>query len=218
MPKKMHVIIGAALVAACIGAQSARAGVILSDNFNSDLQTLNWPGDSVFTSNTTGNASVDLIGGIPGPFFDLYPGHGNYVDLDGTTGSGNSPAGRLDSIGSFGPGTYTLTFLLGGSQRGGINGDVGNTTEIVFGSFFKSISLSPTDPLNPYTYTFTTTGGTLSFIDPGPSNQIGNVLDDVTLSVPEPATWTLLLLGLGGLGYASFRRNRKKASAAFAVA
>jgi len=192
-------------------ASAAHAGVVLFDDFSSQTpDQLNWAGDAVFTSNTTGNASVDLIGA--GGSFDFYPGNGGYVDLDGTTGSGNTPAGRLDSVLTFSAGTYTLSFDLGGSQRGGINGDVGNTTNIILGSFSTSIFLNPTDPLALQSFTFSTTGGTLSFLDPGPSNNIGNILDNVTLSssssVPEPTTLSLLGGGLLALGFVAWRRRR----------
>jgi hypothetical protein len=29
------------------------------------------------------------------------------------------------------------------------------------------------------------------------------------MATPEPSTWAMLMLGLGGLGYAAFRRNAK---------
>jgi len=35
---------------------------------------------------------------------------------------------------------------------------------------------------------------------------------DISTSVPEPATWAMMLLGLAGLGFASYRRARELAS------
>ena len=110
-------------VALLIGAawsQTSFAAVVLSDDFNSDTQMLNWTGDSSFTvvpnPPVAGQASVDLIGA--GGAYDLYPGNGNYVDLDGTTGNGNDPAGVLQSNATFAAGQYTLTFDLAGNARG----------------------------------------------------------------------------------------------------
>ena len=78
----------AALIVGATWAQGSIAAVVLSDNFNADAQMLNWAGDSSFTSLSTGGGSTDLIGT---GFFDFYPGNGNYVDLDGSTGTGNNP-------------------------------------------------------------------------------------------------------------------------------
>ena len=215
---KLHLTVGAALVGAFLGAQSCNAAVVLYDNFDSATQTLNWAGDSVFTSipapgNVGGLPSVDLIGT---GFFDFYPGNGNYVDLDGSTGGGISPAGQLDSIATFSPGTYTLSFLLGGNARGAAT----KTTAISLGDFAVSIALASGDPLQLFTYTFlTTTSGVLSFLELGPSDQQGNVLDEVSLStVPLPASWTLMLLGLVG-GFAFFQwKARKGGGSSFAAA
>jgi hypothetical protein len=195
-------------------AASAQAGVVLSDNFNSDGQVLNWPGDAVFTStspagNAPGPASTDLIG--PGFYPLCAAGQGNCVDLDGSTGSGNLPeAGQLDSNTIFGPGTYTLTFDLAGNQRGA----PAQTTVISLGTWSTSLTENASDPWATYTFTFTTTtGGALQFADLGPSNQQGNLLDNVLLSyVPEPATWAMLLAGLGMLG-AGLRLRRRTVEA-----
>lgn len=200
-----HLFASAALVAGIALASSASAGVVLSDNFNSDTQGLNWSGDSVFNSVSAGsNASTDLIGT---GFFDLYPGNGNYVDLDGSSGNGNTPtAGKLESILTFGAGTYTLSFDLGGNARGAAN----QTTVVSLGgTTIASLDLASSDALTNHTFTFTTAGGTLTFADLGPSDQQGNILDNVSLSaVPEPATWAMMLLGFFGLG--AMLRSRPK--------
>jgi hypothetical protein len=91
---------------------SAGAATLFSDNFDADATGLN----QVPAGWTITRGSVDIIG--PG-FFDLQPGHGNYVDLDGTTG-----VAALMSAGSFalnGGSPYTLSILLAGSQRGDTN-------------------------------------------------------------------------------------------------
>ena len=56
----------------------------------------------------------------------------------------------------------------------------------------------------------TTTGtGTLDFVESGPSTQQGALLDNVSLSsVPEPASWALMLAGFGGIG-AAVRGSRR---------
>ena len=101
MSSKWPLTIATAVLLAGAGlAQPSYAGVVLSDDFAGTAQG-NWPGDSVFLSilqpgNVQGLPSVDLVG--PGFFANLAYGSGNSVDLDGSTGSGNSPAGELQSI------------------------------------------------------------------------------------------------------------------------
>ncbi len=191
---------------------AAVAAVFLSDNFNGDPRELNWPGDAVFTStspgvNAPGPASVDLVG--PGFFSLCAPGQGNCVDLDGSTGTGNLPdAGQLTSNLSFGPGTYTVHFDLAGNERS----PSPQTTDISLGSFSTTLSLGEGDPWASHQYTFTTaTGGNLQFTDFGPSDQQGNLLDNVTLEAgaPEPATWAMMLLGVAGVGTMMRGRNRR---------
>ena len=210
--RKQAVLVVAVALASGSGALSANAGTILSDNFNSDAQTLNWTGDSVFNS-TSPPGSTDLIGT---GFFDLYPGNGNYVDLDGSTGSGNNPAGQLTSILNISSGEYTLSFWLGGNARGA----PAQTTDIQLGSFSTSITLSAGDPLAFHSYTFTDSLATakLIFTELGPSDQQGNILDNVSVSgVPESSTWVMMLLGFAGLGFAGYRRTRKSPAAFTAV-
>jgi hypothetical protein len=111
----------------------------------------------------------------------------------------------LQSNASFGAGKYTLSFDLGGNARGA----PAQTTEVFLGStLVASLTLNSDSPLTLYTFTTTTTGGNLVFDELGPSNQQGNILDNVTMnSVPEPASWAMMLLGLGAIG-ATLRRSR----------
>ena len=203
----LKIIAAVALLAGLGGAQVANAGVVFSDNFDSYAYALNWTPPANWTA--PGPGTVDLIGETTtGTFFDFYPGNGGYVDLDGS----NNLPGTLQTIASFGAGTYTLSFDLGGNA----NGDVAKTTTITLGDFSQSITLDSGAPLALHSYTFTTTGGQLSFADlPGGNQNIGNILDDVTLStaVPEPATWAAMLVGFGGMGVAMRNTRRKRALA-----
>jgi hypothetical protein len=199
-------IVAAAAVALTAGtlAGSAQAAVVFMDNFNSYPVMLNWVPPANWT--VAAGGSVDLIGmTTDGPLFDLFPGNGGYVDLDGSTFTESS----LSTIMSFAPGTYTLSFDLAGNARG----DIDKTTVITLGNFTQSITLASNAPFALHTFTFTTTGGQLSFTDmSGGNNDIGNVLDNVTVSsIPEPATWAMMLLGFAGLGFV-FRQSRRKVS------
>ena len=191
----------AAGVLSCMS--SANAGVMmLFDDFNSGTATANWSGDSLFVP-VVGN--VDLVG--PGFFQSLaYPppnSTANSVDLDGSTGM----AGTLQSTGFFSPGTYTLSFLLAGNMRG----DVNKTTTISLGDWSTMLDLPSSSPYTLYSYTFTTTGGMLSFSNNTVGNQnIGNLLDNVSLAdpVPELSMWAMMLLGFAGLGFAGYRQAK----------
>jgi hypothetical protein len=214
---KMKRLVGVATLMAAAGwVQVSQAAVVLQDNFNSDPQMLNWTGDAVFkvvpNPPVSGQSSVDLIG-HGGPF-DFYPGNGNYLDLDGTTGSGFSPAGHIVSNASFGAGSYVLSFDLGGNARGAAN----QTTDVFLGGTqVASIDLSSADPLKLYSFSVTGSGP-LSFVEQGPADQQGNILDNVTLSTtPLPATWSMLLAGFAGLGFFA-HRGMKKDSGVMAAA
>jgi hypothetical protein len=206
---KFSIVTAAAAVALTAGTlgSSAQAAVVFMDNFNSYPTMLNWVPPANWTVGAGG--SVDLIGmTTDGPLFDLFPGNGGYVDLDGSTFTESN----LSTIMSFAPGTYTLSFDLAGNARG----DIAKTTVITLGSFTQSISLASNAPYALHTFTFTTTGGNLVFSDmSGDNNNIGNILDNVTVAtvaaIPEPATWAMMLLGFAGLGFA-FRQSRRKVS------
>lgn len=197
--------IAAATLAAGLGLSSAAsATVVLFDDFNSEApDQLNWDGNAFFFSSSA-PGSVDLIGAGGG--WDLFAGQGSYVDLDGSTGSGNDPAGELTSFQTFAAGSYSISFKLAGNQRGA----PARVTRISLGDWSTDIELSSSDPLSTYTFDFTTSGGQLVFTQLGPSNQMGNILDDVSLTslavVPEPATWAMMILGFGSAG-AMLRRK-----------
>jgi hypothetical protein len=191
-------------LAALLGPLSpgAHAGPILSDNFNSEnggVAQLNYTNFANF--NVTAG-SVDLIGNGN---FDFYPGNGLYVDLDGSTGQ----AGTLTSKLTFAPGSYNLSFDLGGSQRGVLDHVI-----VTLGDFSTEITRQSSDPLALFSFAFTTSvAGPLSFSNVEPGN-IGAILDNVTVSavpatgtVPEPPT--LALFALGGLALAGWRWRRR---------
>ena len=182
---------------------SAQGAVVFSDNFNSYSPQLNWVPPANWTA--PGPGTVDLIGA--GTVFDFFPGNGHYVDLDGTNGL----PGTLQTIQSFGPGAYTLSFDLGGNARG----DVDKTTVITLGNFTASLTLASGAPLLLQTFSFTTTGGQLAFRDlPGGNQDIGNILDNVTLStsvVPEPSPWSMI--AVGGVGLLGIMHRKKRRTA-----
>lgn len=200
--KLRSVLAALALLTAISWSQSAAAAVVVFfDDFDSTTQGLSLTD----LPNWTVTGSVDVIG--QGSAFDFYPGHGNYVDLNGS----NNQIGQLESKTVFGAGTYTLSFLLGGSTGSG--GDTSSkATQVSFGvgGFSQLITLAPDAGLNPYSFTFTTAGGNLFFTSVAGGNpNVGNILDNVQVSaVPEPATWILMLLGFAALAGFAYHRSK----------
>jgi len=198
-----------ALLGAVACAQAASAAVVLQDNFDSSTAQGNWPGDGVFLSipqpgDVSGSPSVDLVG--PG-FFDNLAYSGNSVDLDGSTGTGFSPAGEIQSIASLAAGNYSVQFELAGNLRGAPV----QTVTVSIGGQSQTLSVPADQAYTRETLTFSGASGQVSFADSGPSTQQGNLIDNVVVSsVPEPATWAVMLLGFGGMG-AAMRRRRKLA-------
>ena len=143
---------------------------------------------------------MDLIGT---GFFNLIPGNGLYVDLDGS----NTGPGLFATVMAFAPGTYLVEFALGGSHRSSTE-----TVTVSLGNWSEVFTLNDTDPFTLISRTISTTGGTLRFqngVDASPD--VGALLDNVSVSaVPEPAT----LAVFGGIALAgAFGYRRRKATA-----
>jgi hypothetical protein len=200
-----------ALVATFAFAKDSRAAVVYFDDFNSQVQGVP---QGTLTNWTVTAGSIDVIGTGN---FDFYPGNGNYIDLNGTSGQN----GQITSNTVFGAGTYTLTFLLGGSKGGGGGVDLPNpkTTLVQLGNFSQEITLAPDAGLTSQSFTFTTTGGQLVFTSlAGGNPNVGNILDNVQVSaVPEPATWAMMLIGFAGIGFLAYRKTKKNSAATAAI-
>jgi hypothetical protein len=126
--------------------------------------------------------SVDLVGGN---YFNMQPGNGLYVDLDGSSGN----AGTMETKQEFtlAPGTYELSFELAGNRRG-------NQQDVVTVSlgdvYSEEFSLPYQTPFQSYKRTIEVTSATtakLVFEHSG-GDHVGMLLDDVklvqTLSCP----------------------------------
>jgi hypothetical protein len=174
-------------MAAFASASAAHASILVfSDNFNSENGGAAHLNYTKFANWNVVSGSVDLIGNGS---FDFYPGNGLYVDLDGST----QQAGTITTKSAFAAGRYTLTFDLGGSHRP-LDDVSPKTTNVSIGDFFDSITLPFNQGLTLYSFTFNTTGGKLSFADlAGGNNNVGNILDNVTLSTAVPVPPALVL-------------------------
>jgi len=206
-------LVAAAIAASAALSQSAQAGVVLSDNFDADTPVvLNWPGDGVFLSipqpgSTPGSPSVDLVG--PADGFGSLAFAGNSVDLDGSTGSGFSPAGEIQSIAALAAGNYSVSFELAGNLRGA----PAQQTQVCIGGTCQATPIldpAATQGYHLVTLNFAGASGQVSFTDLGPADQQGDLVDNISVSTtPLPATWSMMLLGLAGFGFVAYRRRNE---------
>jgi hypothetical protein len=131
----------------------------------------------------------------------------NLVELDSNN---NSTMTRVIED----PGSYLLTFYY--SPRPNIPASSNGIDVLVGGSSIFNVTGAGAGNTvwTPYQLYFTTTlaNTSLAFSALGTSDSLGGYLDNIRLvsSVPEPATWAMMLLGFGGIGFAMRRRRTIK--------
>jgi Protein of unknown function (DUF642) len=141
-----------------------------------------------------------------------------WLDL---TGAGVNSTEGLSQVVVTTPGNvYQLTYLIGNTSGGGAFGTASNVKVLVNGlqTFSDTNSTISATSLNwgAFSHNFTASGAstTLLFQNGDPSSDNSNGLDNVVLldlgpgggtSVPAPASFALILLGMGSLGLARKR-------------
>ena len=153
------------------------------------------------------------------------PDGGNFIGEDGAYQTG----ALSQTINGLVAGQkYAVSFDWAGAQQHGFDGK--NTEQFIvsLGDESKATKVyhNPSHGFSGWmqqTFVFTATDSseTLSFLAKGTPNGVPpfSLLDGVsmTASVPEPATWTMMILGIGGVG-AIARRRRAAGLAAGAAA
>lgn len=197
----MHCKSFLAALAALSFSAASQALPVFADDFDTDALQLN---QTLFLGGwSVADGTVDLIG-AGGPF-DLIPGNGRYVDLDGSTGNAGALTRLLELTAGV---TYSASFALAGNQRGYGN----DVVDVSFGATSGSYTLASADALFGRMLAFTPgSSGTfaLSFANRGGDN-VGALLDNVAVTaVPEPQSVAMLAAGLLALGFVARRRRSR---------
>lgn len=220
-------------VLAIVTAAPGHAASLALNNFdaeNGGNTALNYSG---YSNLVVGLGSTDLIkSGDYG--IGCAGGTGACVDLDGTTNNGAQL--NTASFAFAANRVYTFSFSLSGNQRnldsdtfftgfsfGGsgatlnyyeLGGAFGNAQ--IFQGFTTAGVTTSTDvlgdtPFTTYSIAFSASnsGSFYAFVGTNSTDNIGPVLDNVALTatVPEPASWALMLVGFGLAGTALRRRT-----------
>jgi choice-of-anchor C domain-containing protein len=211
-------LLAATAIAAIAGFASlpaqAAVNLITDGNFDAPLSagtftTFN-SGSSFGTGNpwTVTSGSVDVIGN----YWQAPATGGGSVDL-----SGNA-AGAIQQSFNAAAGTYSLQFYLSGNPDGSpttkqITVSVGGTTHDFFYTLGGTNSKSNMNYILESLAFHSAGGSNLLTFTSDTDSAFGGVIGGVNVSaIPEPATWAMLLLGFGGIGW-SLRRRQSAAMA-----
>ncbi len=199
--KLSKTLLGVALSLAAVGAVAA-VNMVNYGSFESGSST------ALTGWTLKGNDKVDFssTGSIPDGL--------RYIDLDSTKAKGKGFSNNAIEQTIVGTGLVYLSFWYAASDV-----NPGSTNEIKFslGSFKDSVLNQASNSTVWQQYTsgpisLKSNGSTkLSFSAAGTADGIGGRLDMVSVSpVPEPATYAMLLAGLGLMGTVAVRRNKRK--------
>jgi hypothetical protein len=200
--KLLTIIIVFCMLTICAG--SSKAALIFFDDFNSYTSGIPWTA----TGNWTVTAgSVDMIG--EGTAWDLQPGNGLYVDMDGTSCS----AGTIQSIDiNLQAGDYVLFFDVAGNNRvPGFDELLVELSGIIptMGPAPIPSNLDFTTLTLPFTVASATTTSIIFGCTGG--DNVGWLLDNVGIAtadgvIPAPGAVMLGSIGVGIVGWLRRRR------------
>lgn len=235
MLKKLAILASAA---AAIMSTAAGASTNLVTNGSFESTTLNgkgsfldnvtgWSGGTGFTSlDTPGTATISAGPGnnyaVYGPFANTSPDGGNFVQMDGDSRYATVIYQQVTGL-TVGQ-VYTLNFYQAAGQQLNYHGNTTEQWAVYFApsatgavpQYSSKYSLPSGGvgawQLQTMSLTATATSEYLAFMAVGTPNGVPptSFLDGVSLvAVPEPATWGMMIVGLGAMGAAArLRRGR----------
>ena len=214
MTRTAKLLAGAAFAAFAGTALPTQAATIIQDG-NFDVPPAVNPFAEYFSGavfggltnnvwSVSGN-SIDLVGN----YWVAPTAGGGSVDLNGGDAGGLSQAFTLGS-----GGTYQLSFYLSGNPDGGdplksLAVSVGDVSSQIY-TFTTGANSRGDMQYILETLTFHADAGAnvLSFLSQNTNSPFGAVIGGISIaSVPEPATWMMLILGFGLTG-SLLRKNR----------
>ncbi len=203
-------LIGAAAAASLAVSSPASAAATYSENISGDFSNLGLtptPISLAFGNNIIEGWAGRVDGAIDRDYFTFTLASGQALDaiqlLTPTATLGFSFIGvQTGNQFTLDPGAADATGLLGWYHYSGA--DVG--TDVLDNMGVSAAgSTGFSGPLGPGTYSFW-----IQEISPGPRVRYRiNFLVGDYVAVPEPATWGMMLLGFGAVGYAMRRRRRR---------
>jgi hypothetical protein len=165
---------------------------------------------------TPGSADNGSYLSVYGPFAATSPDGGNFVMMDGDPSYSATISQVITNL-TIGQ-TYQLNFLQAAGQQQGFTGPTTERWQVKFGNqtqlsdqYFLPQGGVGDWQSQTMMFTASATSQTLSFLAKGTPNGAPPIafLDGVSMqSVPEPATWMMMILGFGAVGVA-VRRTRK---------
>lgn len=175
MMKRLVIFYSALVVFLFPVGSAGLAGLVFFDDFDDYTGSIPWAGQGNWT---VIEDSVDLIG--EGTSWDLLPGNGLYIDIDGSTNN----AGMIESVGiELIPGDYVLSYDIAGNHRN--CGDDSISVLVGGGVLIDTmITMGQDAPLTTVSVPFTVvdaTTTTISFDGIGGDNA-GLLLDNVGLA------------------------------------
>jgi choice-of-anchor C domain-containing protein len=215
---EMKTLLTGALLAAGLALSSAaHASIVLDGDFTSpsgggsyETYGAAYTNGAIMGPWTVTGDSVDLIGG----YWQAPNNVGGSVDLDGL-----DPGGITQNL-TLSAGSYVLSFYLSGNPDGGLAaksvdvsvGGVNQTFTYTTGANSHGNMMYALETL-PFTVSGSST--LLSFTSLDINSPYGPVIGDVSVNaVPEPATWAMMLIGFGAIGYGVRLRKTKTAPVA----